>query len=612
MKKVLLPFAVMTILIPLRSALSQTLSDYVKAVKGDTLVIKDYSDMNNQSNSLYWALVLDTVNVPAGRVYKLQAGGLYPIGNSPLGGYPITYSPTSSALHPTVIVGPDPTMVVNNKNAASAPPLICTYDLSWGSGLGINAGGDLTVKNCELSNTANDGRIGICFTGTFASNLHLVYDNCILEKTAHWFVFIRSDSNCNVTLRNCYFVNMNGQPCRRDGGVFISFNNQDTLLVENCTHIMAQGSMYKFMIYPPNYQFKRIIFNHNTFVNCAGSAFMNPGYQSNISLTNNIFVNCNVQSYPGLHSIDMYEQDPDWLPMGLVNVYPDSADVANSTPRKFLVQDNLVYWDPSLANMDSILDANKVNGLTNWRSQMIIMNSRTDSMFKHIGRFNTTPYRYLLTDTWKNQMPHFTDPKDLFTAQLANLKTFALVTVDTGSASWRAVLPDWRLVNTGPDKYVYPDWPIPVDLSYSNADLQTAGLSGFPLGDLNWFPTRKAAWLAQRTAEYNSINNALNAGRLITAVHGQGSLPVEFQLQQNYPNPFNPSTMISFSIPKAGYVTLKVYNSLGQEVATLLDGFKAPQTYKLKFDGTGLASGVYIARLTAGDFSKSIKLILVR
>jgi hypothetical protein len=108
------------------------------------------------------------------------------------------------------------------------------------------------------------------------------------------------------------------------------------------------------------------------------------------------------------------------------------------------------------------------------------------------------------------------------------------------------------------------------------------------------------------------LDEALNAGRLVTAVDNKGSQPAEFQLQQNYPNPFNPSTMISFSIPKAGYVTLKVYNVLGQEVATLLDGIMAPQTYNLKFDGTGLSSGVYIARLTAGGFSKSIKLVLTR
>lgn len=618
MKKGLLLLSA-AILIPLRSALPQTLNDYVKQIKGDTLVIKTYDDMGGKPNSLYWALALDTVNVPTGRVYELQAGGVYPFNNVQWQNTALLLPFTTSARHPTVIVGSDPTPVVNNKNANSAPPLICTDNAAMGWAFGINAGGDLTIKNCELVVTTNDGRNGICFTGTYASNLHLVYDNCLFEHCAHWFVYNRSESNLNVIFRNCYFVNLNGQPCRRDGGVFISFGNQDTLLVENCTHIMAQGHAYKFMIYPDNYgpfyphdyQFKRIIFNHNTFINCAGSVFMNPGYQSNFSLTNNIFVNCSVQSFPGVTSPDFGEIDPDWLPMGLVDVYPDSADAANKTPRKFLCQNNLAYWDPSLANMDSILDANKVSGVTNWQSQMIIMNSRTDSMFKHIGRFNTKPYEYLLTDTWKNQMPHFADPQNLFTTVLAKLKTFALGTVDfTGTGIF--ILPDWRLVNTDSTKFVYPDWPIPVDLSYSDADLQTAGLSGFPIGDLNWFPAKKAEWLAQRTAEYDNMNNALNAGRVVTAVHGQGSLPVEFQLQQNYPNPFNPSTMISISVPKAGYVTLKVYNVLGQNVATLLDDYKAPQTYNLKFDGSGLASGVYFYRLFAPGVNLVKKMLLAK
>jgi hypothetical protein len=393
---------------------------------------------------------------------------------------------------------------------------------------------------------------------------------------------------------------MNGQPCRRSAGVFDCFANLDTLLVENCTHIMAAGSMYRFR----DYLFKRIIINHNTFVDCAGYVFMNPGYQSNVSLTNNLFVNSNVQSYPAIHSIDTGEQDPDWLPMGLVNVYPDSADVANKTPRRFLCQNNLAYWDPLLANMDSILNAKKVDGVTNWRSQKISMNSRTDSLFR-----DDAHYPYLVSDTWKNQMPTFTDSKDLFTTRLANLKAHALAIVDTQGIS---LLPDWRLVNTTPDKYINADWPIPADLSYSDAGLQKAGLSGFPLGDLNWFPTRQPAWLAQRTAEYKSIDEALNAGRLVTAVHDQGSLPAEFQLQQNYPNPFNPSTTISFSLAKAGYVTLKVYNILGQEVGTLLDGYQAPRTYNLRFEGTGLASGVYFYRLSAPGVDLVKKMLLAK
>ena len=491
MKKVLLLFTV-SLLLPIASVFSQTLNDYVKEVKGDTLVIKDYSDMNNHPSSLYWVLTLDTVNVPAGRVYELQAGGWYPLANNP----------TTSAKHPAVIVGSDPTMVVNNKDAISSPPLISGYgggDTMASSTGGINANSDLTIKNCALTPAANDGTEGWAFTGTGVPNLNLVFDNCIMEHTRWIFVSVDSP-NCNVTFRNCYFVNMTGQPCRRSGGVFDCWPNLDTLLVENCTHINACGSVYRFR---ESDEFKRIIINHNTFINCAGYVFMNPGYQSIVSLTNNLFVNSNVEPYPGMHSIDISEQDPDWLPMGLVNVYPDSADVANNTTRRFLCQDNLAYWDPSLASMDSILDANKVNGLTNWRSQMIIMNARTDSVFKHIGRFSTTPYSYCVTDIWKDEMPHFTDSRDLFTTQLPILKAYALATVDTNVADYgpASLLPDWRLVNSETNKYVYPDWPIPVNLSYSDARLQTAGIFGFPLGDLNWFPSQKTAWLAQRNRE---------------------------------------------------------------------------------------------------------------
>jgi len=71
-----------------------------------------------------------------------------------------------------------------------------------------------------------------------------------------------------------------------------------------------------------------------------------------------------------------------------------------------------------------------------------------------------------------------------------------------------------------------------------------------------------------------------------------------FALSQNYPNPFNPATQIKYSIPQSGYITLKVFNLLGQEVTTLFEGFQQMGNYTATFDGSGLASGVYIYRLT--------------
>ena len=78
------------------------------------------------------------------------------------------------------------------------------------------------------------------------------------------------------------------------------------------------------------------------------------------------------------------------------------------------------------------------------------------------------------------------------------------------------------------------------------------------------------------------------------------SLPVHFALHQNYPNPFNPTTSISFDIPNSSLVTLKVYNILGQEVATLLDHIQYDQgSYQSQFNANNFASGVYFYRITA-------------
>lgn len=86
----------------------------------------------------------------------------------------------------------------------------------------------------------------------------------------------------------------------------------------------------------------------------------------------------------------------------------------------------------------------------------------------------------------------------------------------------------------------------------------------------------------------------------------------EFRLYQNYPNPFNPSTTIAYDSPHSGFVTLKIFNLLGQEVATLVNEHKSAGYYQVAFDAKGLASGVYLYRLQAGLFTQTKKMLLLR
>ena len=91
-------------------------------------------------------------------------------------------------------------------------------------------------------------------------------------------------------------------------------------------------------------------------------------------------------------------------------------------------------------------------------------------------------------------------------------------------------------------------WPLPENLAYTNTAYQTAAMGGFPLGDLNWFPDKMAAWKGQRDAEWSVINNWLNNGGPNGVKEVTGTIPTDYTLQQNYPNPFNPTTQIAYSI----------------------------------------------------------------
>jgi hypothetical protein len=92
----------------------------------------------------------------------------------------------------------------------------------------------------------------------------------------------------------------------------------------------------------------------------------------------------------------------------------------------------------------------------------------------------------------------------------------------------------------------------------------------------------------------------------------QTPVPLEYALFQNYPNPFNPSTQIAYELTKAGHVSLIVYDVLGREVGTLVDEVQPIGSHAVAFDGSGLASGVYLYRFQAGDFVATKKMVLLK
>ncbi len=110
----------------------------------------------------------------------------------------------------------------------------------------------------------------------------------------------------------------------------------------------------------------------------------------------------------------------------------------------------------------------------------------------------------------------------------------------------------------------------------------------------------------------NAVSFTVGINPLVTSTESDGVVPEDFHLDQNYPNPFNPSTTIQYGVPATSDVTIKVFNMLGREVATLVNEKKAAGTYQAVFDASQLASGMYIYRIVAGSFVQTKKLMLIK
>jgi hypothetical protein len=173
-------------------------------------------------------------------------------------------------------------------------------------------------------------------------------------------------------------------------------------------------------------------------------------------------------------------------------------------------------------------------------------------------------------------------------------------------------------------------------LNYAHPKTQYLNVNGARVGEVVFDAPSASTWFT-KSVNVNLIDGdntiqmelywgwmsldymALPTSVLVTSVEDQASRPARFSLEQNYPNPFNPSTSIKYTVTGTrgqgsgiSEVKLTVYDLLGREVAVLVNERKVPGTYEVSFDGAGLASGVYIYRLTAGSFVASRKMILMK
>lgn len=135
-----------------------------------------------------------------------------------------------------------------------------------------------------------------------------------------------------------------------------------------------------------------------------------------------------------------------------------------------------------------------------------------------------------------------------------------------------------------------------------------AQYSGYPLWGID-FISSDTVWAV---GMLGLILKTVNGGGTVSVQNISSEVPSAYSLKQNYPNPFNPTTNIRYALPKNGMVKLVVFDALGREVETLVNESQQAGTYEAKFNGAALTSGVYFYKLSAGDFTDTKRMLIIK
>lgn len=517
----------------------------------------------------------------------------------------------------------DPQTVQN-----SAPPQIVWTEEAIDRQYIIQSYGDVVMKNiwvrfCDI--LGNKLQTSITFENQTPANdpEQGDFDGCIFDYAgigaeAAGAICVKADHFVG-NFTNSYFRNLSDNHFRYYGRA-VSFPYQssgwhyDKLFFENCTFtnigriVMEEGNEYGDNIH----------INHCTMLNSLEWVVQTQGLVRNASITNSIFLNPNVLGYRALDVCDDNQDYNDFLAGrcdspggGLLNGITPVDSLTIEVP--FTDYDRKIFIGNNVYAFSDYMKAWYTE--CNWCKEQI-RQRRREELYNPPPMLGEAEIAFIdSTDAAGNKVfktlnvdwstIYDVDPK--FIVEATNQDTF-LIFVEY--KWWNNADIDWSY---RPDAGLNQIWPLPENMAYTHAAYHTAAMGGFPLGDLNWFPDKLPAWRAQRDAEWQTINNWLNYGSPTSSVTERGgSVPGDYALGQNYPNPFNPTTQIEYSVPRASHVSLKVYDSLGKEVATLFEGTQKAGNHFATFNGAGLASGVYTCRLQSGDVSLTKKLVLMK
>ncbi|HEY5535566.1 MAG TPA: M20/M25/M40 family metallo-hydrolase [Ignavibacteria bacterium] len=178
----------------------------------------------------------------------------------------------------------------------------------------------------------------------------------------------------------------------------------------------------------------------------------------------------------------------------------------------------------------------------------------------------------------------------------------------------------WQMINLS-SAFQYIGGNLLVEICYNNSSytqystVNSTAVTGMFWGrydDLSSGDGCATTSWTQPTPPPGRANTRLSLSPVTGIVGNENGIPKSFELKQNYPNPFNPVTKINYAVPRAEFVTIKIFDILGREVSTLINGKLEAGFYTFDFDASSLSSGVYLYKMNAGSFEKTMRMVVVK
>ncbi|MBN1482803.1 T9SS C-terminal target domain-containing protein [candidate division KSB1 bacterium] len=494
------------------------------------------------------------------RVYRLERGGYY-------------------LLNGTVNGNGGPLRIVAAEGDGPKPILISLADETGSSSRYFRPGVDAEWRGLYISGIDNLGNQAEKNTFRLGKEGgRYIIDDCVVDGDAQSMIRIDADDQSlfvtNSIFSNSYLLSdpANGRFMDTRG------NLTDTLFVQNCTFFNNSHDLIR----NGGGIVKHFVWDHITF-NKAGAWDATIESDRNVynQITNNLVMD---YGWEGRLLLSVDSTGACFSPVDTL----DADSIATEAERKYITANNVMGWSPEVRAWINSKDS----------LQFMIWTDATGQLY-----YDTFD-NFLFEDNIEEDVVFSDGPENTYVVAMAEHR-YNDDYANNGNPEIRLDRNGWGTLTDDPasfgpaaDEY---------DFDYATTfKAYTHAVGGFPAGDLNWFPDKKAEWIA--------------AGKPTTAVESRpvSTVPNQFELSQNYPNPFNPTTEIQFKLNTPGMVSLTVYNAIGQHIRSLVQNeFRQAGIHAVTWNGRDDAgspapSGLYFYRLTSGLETHARKMILMK